>query len=545
MQDFMKRFLTKLEQRPGDIIVIFILFILLIVYSFTARYFPLDQLDIQIFRAINESTIELRPLITIFLYMGTYPGAITFLLISLWKRNKRLAEGILITTLILFLLEFSLKLIVGRDRPGGLIEDVILREQLFASFGFPSGHTALSVALALIISPYVNKPVRILLVIYAALVAIGRIYVGVHFPSDVLGGVFLGLIVGMIMRFFYAPPVTLPEINVLKDMLRGIGLPVKALRLKSHFAMSSIPAELILGDGRHVFLKITTPNFQTVDWLYKIIRRISFRENDFLSPFLDIQQKVEHEGFMMMFASQANVSVPQYLFSYRLSDKTVVFGQQLIKGTSIIDLPRKKLTKAILVRLWKHLKQMHNSHIAHFDFHPGNAIVDASNHVWIIDFGLSKVTTDEEMLIKDDILMLVGVAKIMKVKEVVQTYLSVMGTSRVPLLLRNLQQPAVAFAGLETFSLNSNVFGKLRKEFIKQSKVEDPGLTQISRISFKKLAAGVIFLIAGQYLLTELQELPSNIVNLLQGNAWLLLIAFLIELLTHIPDALTLYSSTY
>ncbi|MBX7149089.1 phosphatase PAP2 family protein [bacterium] len=94
------------------------------------------------------------------------------------------------------LLSRFLKLMVGRERPSvpHLVEVV--------NFSYPSGHalttTALFLALALLASRHVqNTSSRVVLFVMAfilmGLVSFSRLYLGVHYLSDVLSGVFLGI----------------------------------------------------------------------------------------------------------------------------------------------------------------------------------------------------------------------------------------------------------------------------------------------------------------------------------------------------------------
>lgn len=65
------------------------------------------------------------------------------------------------------------------------------------SVSFPSGHTASSFAAAIGIF-YIDKKKGILPLILAALIGFSRIYIHVHYPSDVIGGVFTGVIFGLL-----------------------------------------------------------------------------------------------------------------------------------------------------------------------------------------------------------------------------------------------------------------------------------------------------------------------------------------------------------
>ena len=78
--------------------------------------------------------------------------------------------------------------------------------------GFPSGHTVMAFAIALPILIY-NKKAGLWLTFLAVLVSVSRVFVGVHYPSDILGGFVLALIVVLFInyfrRIFVAPVVAL------------------------------------------------------------------------------------------------------------------------------------------------------------------------------------------------------------------------------------------------------------------------------------------------------------------------------------------------
>ncbi|HEY8546619.1 MAG TPA: phosphatase PAP2 family protein [Acidimicrobiales bacterium] len=79
----------------------------------------------------------------------------------------------------------------GRDRPEG----VPTREDI-DGFGFPSGHTATAFALATVIASLAPARWRPVPFVVAALVGLGRITSGVHYPLDVVGGALWGVATG-------------------------------------------------------------------------------------------------------------------------------------------------------------------------------------------------------------------------------------------------------------------------------------------------------------------------------------------------------------
>jgi undecaprenyl-diphosphatase len=68
-----------------------------------------------------------------------------------------------------------------------------------ASSSFPSSHTYVAFAIATSVFLYGHKKLGTLLFVLAFFVAIGRIGVGLHYPSDIMGGVILGILSGVVV----------------------------------------------------------------------------------------------------------------------------------------------------------------------------------------------------------------------------------------------------------------------------------------------------------------------------------------------------------
>ena len=115
---------------------------------------------------------------------------------ALWQRQTKLAltGGVILATIIVTSI---LKLILRRSRP----ETEYVANMMFQSFSFPSGHSAAATvgfgflayaALMNLPQPW-NIVVGVVVAVFGLLVCLSRIYLGAHFPSDVLGGILLGL----------------------------------------------------------------------------------------------------------------------------------------------------------------------------------------------------------------------------------------------------------------------------------------------------------------------------------------------------------------
>lgn len=86
-----------------------------------------------------------------------------------------------------------LKPLVNRTRPYVVIEGLTYLVRTPVDSSFPSGHAGCSFAVACVMFRRLPKRYGILALILAILIALSRLYVGVHYPSDVLAGTLSGI----------------------------------------------------------------------------------------------------------------------------------------------------------------------------------------------------------------------------------------------------------------------------------------------------------------------------------------------------------------
>lgn len=83
---------------------------------------------------------------------------------------------------------------VARIRPYDAVSEIVPLIGKQVDYSFPSGHTCASFASALILYRILPKPYGIPAIILATLIAFSRMYVGVHYPTDILGGFLVALV---------------------------------------------------------------------------------------------------------------------------------------------------------------------------------------------------------------------------------------------------------------------------------------------------------------------------------------------------------------
>lgn len=113
------------------------------------------------------------------------------------KKSRKYGVAVFVSLLLCTLLGNEIiKNIVMRPRPCH-VNDVTLLIDMPNGYSFPSGHTGSSFAAAYVISKY-NSKYGIFAYIIAALIGFSRLYLFVHYPTDVLCGALLGIFCGWV-----------------------------------------------------------------------------------------------------------------------------------------------------------------------------------------------------------------------------------------------------------------------------------------------------------------------------------------------------------
>ncbi len=159
----------------------------------------LPSVDAGIFRIFNN--YHFSWLDTIMLPV-TYCGNAVILLIAvagIWlMKGKRLALQALLSIIAAGILVTVIKRMFPASRPLAALPAVNMLGPLLRLYSFPSGHTAAIFSLTVLVRQRFVKLAPLFWVV-AIMVAVSRIYVGAHFPSDVISGAGIGYLAGVLM----------------------------------------------------------------------------------------------------------------------------------------------------------------------------------------------------------------------------------------------------------------------------------------------------------------------------------------------------------
>ncbi|MEK7683439.1 MAG: glycosyltransferase family 39 protein, partial [Nitrospirota bacterium] len=167
----------------------------------------LREIDISLFHLINRGLQNIIFDVSMPVITDKYYFIILALMIYMASTHKKKAVIPIVLTIISVALSDwtanTLKHLIGRIRPCHALEGARILVGCTNSFSMPSNHAANSFAIILALSYISGKWVRWMALTVAMLVGFSRVYVGVHYPSDVLVGALTGIAVSILVIKFY------------------------------------------------------------------------------------------------------------------------------------------------------------------------------------------------------------------------------------------------------------------------------------------------------------------------------------------------------
>jgi membrane-associated phospholipid phosphatase len=163
-----------------------------------------EQMDAWIFRAFNLHGFRPKWLDLVMwaaTQLGNMVTALVLACVLFILDFHREGIEVLLGVFTLWVVVEAIKALTGRARPFLALEGARVVGWKEPGRSFPSGHTSQTFFLTVLMISRFQPPVGAVVVIYllAILVGITRIYVGAHYPRDVIGGMVLGSIWGIMM----------------------------------------------------------------------------------------------------------------------------------------------------------------------------------------------------------------------------------------------------------------------------------------------------------------------------------------------------------
>ena len=187
---------------------------------------PLTSWSLDFIAAMQQIHPALHLFFGAFTFLGQPEFYVLILPLLLWCVDVRLGARVGIFLLLSSQLNTVLKDLFHQPRPSDF--DPSLQLAWFEGYGLPSGHAQLVVVFWGAIAAWARRPwLWVLVVLLAALVGFSRVYLGVHFPQDIVAGWAIG---GLSLALYLAVQGglerRLAELELHSQMLLAAGVPL-------------------------------------------------------------------------------------------------------------------------------------------------------------------------------------------------------------------------------------------------------------------------------------------------------------------------------
>jgi glycosyltransferase 2 family protein len=453
-----------LPRHPGDVVRLVTALAVLLVSIKLVNRDHIDELEIDAFRLVNDLPGVLYRPVWLVMQLGNVLVVPVVVGVAAFTRRFRLAVNLAVAGFGCYFLAILVKNLVHRGRPSQYLPDVNLHGPAASGLGFISGHAAVAVALASVASPYLSRRARRVAWTLAAVVCLSRVYVGAHWPLDVIGGAAVGFAVGAGVHLILGAPGGSPSAGRIRRVLLDSGFqPDEVVAQGRPDARRSARFLATTVDGELLFVKFIPRERRDWDLAYRAWRGLTRRAASDPGRFGSPSEQVEREAYMLLLAGAAGVRVPQVVLARPTGSGAGLLVMEYIPGVSLAELPAERLDGRLLAELWRQVGLLQAHRIAHHDLGGWSVLVDARGQPWLVDFDASEAVADQPALATDVAELLVSVARVVGAERALAGALAGLGLEVVGAALEQSQPSRFSMQTRDALRSDSAVWDELRR----------------------------------------------------------------------------------
>jgi glycosyltransferase 2 family protein len=424
-----------LPRHPGDAVRLVGGLAVLALSTAIVKADRVGVLETNLFRLVNDLPGVLFPAFWVVMQAGNLLVAMVAAGVAAATRRFWLAANLAAAAGAVWLLALAVKMMVGRGRPPDLLDEVNVHGAAADGLGYVSGHAAVAVALATIVSPYLSRRWRRAAWTVAFLTCASRVYVGAHLPLDVVGGAALGYAAGALVHLLLGAPGGRPDAGTAAKALARSGIEaVEVTPLGGRDARRAARFQAVTADGERLFVKLIPEERRDADLAYRVWRTLTRRRGGEpgRSPItVPADQQVEREAYLGLLAASAGVRAPKVVLAGRYGSGAGLLVQRLVPGRSLEERDPLELDDETLGATWREVARLHQAGIAHGDLGRHSVVVDDAGRPWLVDFDHASAVAAERARQADLVELLVGLASRVGAGRAVAGALAAVGAERL------------------------------------------------------------------------------------------------------------------
>jgi uncharacterized membrane protein YbhN (UPF0104 family)/membrane-associated phospholipid phosphatase len=361
---------------------------------------------------------------------------------------------------------------------------------------FPSSNVAVFTALALVLSPYVVRPVHRFSLLVLVAVASSAMYLGVAFPTDVFGGLLLGLGIAGAVLFVFGAPGGRPTLEDVRDALGELGLSVGSVQHAERPMARAAVMDVTLGSGERLRVAAFGRDQRDGQFAERLWRRLAYRQPG-VPAFGSRLQQVEHIGYMLLLAGQAHVQAPELVKTGVAGPDAAMLVTREPEGTRLSALDPKLITDAVLGAVWEQVNRLHGAGLSHGNLDTDHILV-TDDRVALDGFTSADATVEHFWRDRESASVLVGSALLIGNDRAIRAAVVALGKECVGGLIP-MVQPAAMPAGVRRGTKHlAKLLKELRADLATATGVEDVAPLKLQRLTLTNVGmlAGIIIALA-------------------------------------------------
>jgi uncharacterized membrane protein YbhN (UPF0104 family)/membrane-associated phospholipid phosphatase len=478
-------------RRPTDIAVLVTAGIGVAVVGLWAQ--SQSSVDLNLFHTVNGLSDNMNGLSRAVFALGSIFAAIVVAVVLLLLRRPRAALHVALAGAGAWAIAQLLNELLGTHSVKGLGVNV--------RFGdgptYPAVNVAVLTAVTLALSPYIVRLLRRWLFVVIVLVGLATMYLGAGYPSDVLGGVLLGIATAALIRVVLGVPEGGLSVAEVRVALADLGFDVAdAQKARVRVAQAAV-MDVQLTSGEKLRVEAFGRDQRDAQVAAKLWRRMMYHEPG-LSVLGSRFQQVEHIAYTLLLAERAGVCSAGLVKTGVGGADAALLVTSPPSGSPLADLEPAAVTDDILSGIWHQVDQLHRAGISHGNLDPLRIVVDEGASIALDDFSASDASGEQYWLNRDDAAVLVMSARLVGNERAIQAAVDVLGKDRVGAVIP-VVQPAALPVGLTKGEKHLNkTLKQLRGDLATATGAEDVAPLKIKRLSLVNIGmlAGILLALA-------------------------------------------------